>query len=112
LFIISQIGTSYLFYITVYKDKREVVIRDKDNKGGILLSFTDKFISDNLFTRNVRNHSYSIENGVILFKIIERKTGFINPISNHNKLTKNFLTFDIETRLIDQRMVPYCISFF
>ena len=87
--------------VTIFKNKVKI------------LSFKDVQSNNNsFFIRYLDDQIYIIENNKIIFKANKRKTGFINPIKKANRLKNSFLTFDLETRLIDNVMIPYCVSFY
>lgn len=64
------------------------------------------------FIRKINDMSFIISKGEIIFKRREIKTNFIRKINKDTKLSEIFITFDIETRLINNIHSPYCASFF
>lgn len=79
-------------------DKLE--ISSKDNKS-----------LDN-FSRVIKTHEYYFKNGMIVFKTVERKCKFLSKIKGSINMSSKFLTMDLETRVINTKMSPYCVSMF
>jgi hypothetical protein len=53
-------------------------------------------------------HEYHFENGVIVLKKIKRSTKFLSIIKKSIYRSNKFITLDLETRLIEDIMRPYC----
>jgi hypothetical protein len=127
----SFISTRFLFHfrkrtknsITIKSDKYSSEIKvyifpDKQIyhfiiDGKVILKITDYFGNDhNDFIRVIKKQKLYINNGEIVFKTLSKKCGFINKIEKDENLSNNFLTLDIETRIINNVHIPFCISFY
>lgn len=64
------------------------------------------------FTRTINNQTYYFCRGELLLKKIEKEVHFLSNKTpdNHNFL--KIITMDLETRLIDGVMTPYCVSIY
>jgi hypothetical protein len=129
----SNIGK--LFYknnkVQIYQtDKGEIynVEKHKDYNlvkyivNGLIIKEFKDYINDpnnmGTFTRIINGHEYTlplgqfqINNELVLKKLI-RKTSFIKTIKQDKNLSNKFLTLDIETRVINDIITPYCISIY
>ena len=75
--------------------------------GNVILRITDCFGKDhNNFIREIRKQKFYINNGEIVFKTLSKNCGIVNKIKNDESLSNNFLTLDIETRLINNVHTP------
>jgi hypothetical protein len=108
--IINSIDSNGQFYFKSLPGRN--VIRFICGGKDVLLITDILGSNSNTFTRLIDSHEYIIENGVVVFKSITRKTDFIKKIKVDNEISNNFLTLDIETRLIDNIHLLYCISLF
>ena len=95
------------FYIVEYEGYRNINLLYDDTK---ILSFKDEYVSSTCFIRYHDDNIFMIEDGKVIFKSIRRKVSHIPTRKVHKRLSNKFLTFDLETRLINNIMVPYCIS--
>jgi len=75
--------------IWVYKyDDRQVY--EFKIEGSVFLRIEDKFGSNNYnFTRIIKNQTFIIYNGEIIFKTVEKPCKFINKIGKDKKLRNN-----------------------
>ena len=81
--------------------------------GKVILKVIDYFGKNpNDFTRVIKKQKFYINNGEIVFKTLTKDCGFINKIKEDKELINNFLTLDIETRVINNVHTPFCISFY
>lgn len=78
-----------------------------------IISITDySCSSQNSFIREINKHKFIVSNGEIIFKSSIKNCPYIRPVSKDKKISNNFLTFDIETRVINNVHYPYLISFY
>ena len=104
------------YYIKLYKDYQVVELKFKDK---ILLTFKDIMNNKgdlNTFTRIIKdNQEYIFINGkggAIVKKII-KKVSFLKPIHKTIYLSNNFITMDLETRIINNgELEPYCVGIY
>ena len=98
-------------WVSVSKNKQVYTLKIGDST---ILKITDYFGKDiNNFTRVIGKQTFIITNGEVNFKKVEKENcKFIKKIKEDKDLINNFLTLDIETRLINNVHSPYCISFF
>ena len=82
------------------------------NKGIRLVKFIDEIVSENKFIRIIDNNKfYFVNNKEVLFTK-ELKSKFISKLSINKSLTNNFLTFDFETYIKDNVLIPFCVSYY
>ena len=112
-FVLVQRDNGKTFYhITIYDKYIVVKIIFKDK---ILLEFKDTVNNTgNLdsFTRNIKNQEYVFKDGILKVKKILRKCKKLSKIKKVSFYNDNFLTMDLETRTIENKMIPYCVSIF
>jgi hypothetical protein len=81
----------------------------------ILLSFKD-VLNDksnlSTFTRTIKNHEYIFEEGELIVKKIKKDVQFLTKINRSMHNSKNFITMDLETRVINEVMSSYCVSIY
>ena len=106
--IISIPDTKYTMIIYNHKTYREVKVLFGNRFD---CSFKDEFFNENTYIRYLDSYVYIVENNKITFKSTQRKVQYIQPLKPQ-KPSQNYLVFDLETRLINNVMVPYCISFY
>jgi hypothetical protein len=64
------------------------------------------------FTRYLRKHEYIFRDGDLLLKKIEKNVSFLSKIKQNNFYSKKFITMDLETRVINNKMTSYCVSIY
>lgn len=93
------------------------------NKGQVLLTFSDTLNSRAVcpdlttFTREINEHNknktYIYKGGKLSLFLEDKSTKYIEPISSNSLFRYSSIrTLDIETRTIDGKMVPICMSFY
>lgn len=98
------------YKVTKFIDKQVFEVMS-DNK--VLFSFTDIFgENSNSFTRILKDKEFIYKNGELIVKKLNRKTDFITKIKVDKQLSNKFITLDIETKTMDNVMVPYCVSIY
>jgi hypothetical protein len=99
-----------MYYIHNKDDKQDVKIMLNKK---VILEFTDYFgVNEINFTRIIKDRKVVIVDGKVLLKTLIRNVKFIKPNKFDKLFNDKFLTFDLETRVIDNRMTPYCCCFY
>jgi|SRR5882762_1332797 len=84
-------------------------------KNKLVLEYKD-YLNDvnnlDTFTRYIKDQEYKFINGKLIVKLINRKTKFIKSIKPNKIITNKFITLDIETRVINNIILPYLISYY
>lgn len=62
--------------------------------------------------RKVKNIEYFYRDSVIVLTLEHKKFKFIKSLNKAKRKFTKFITFDIESRTIDNVMIPYCICFY
>lgn len=109
--------TKYSYTIKIKELEIEVEYKIEDK---VLLTFTDSLklndnlISNNLnwFTRKINNNTYVYEEGKRILILKQTKTKFISKINPTYFRSKNFITLDLETKVVNKNMYPYCSSIY
>jgi hypothetical protein len=93
------------------EDNKPINIINYNQKGEILFSWKDKIISNNKFIRYIGKSIIHLDNGQIsIFKVQKKTTGIINKILNkNNSVTNKFITMDLETIIINNKLIPYLL---
>ena len=108
--IIADNKTNEMYYIHKKDDKQDVKIMLNKK---VILEFTDYFgVNEINFTRILKDRKVVIVDGKVLLKTLIRNVKFIKPNKFDKLFNDKFLTFDLETRVIDSRMTPYCCCFY
>lgn len=116
----STILENGILYWIHNKDNLTIKILKSNNKnfieyfkdGQSLIKFTDDFISENSFVREINNKKYYFENNKEILFIKKIKTKFISKLKKSKILVNNFITFDIETFVKDNILIPFCICIY
>jgi hypothetical protein len=58
------------------------------------------------------DYEYIFIDNELIVKKLDRKTKFIKGIKNDKETINNFITLDIETRVINNLIKPYCVCYF
>lgn len=109
--IIIQSNSTY--FIKLYDSYSEVEL--KVNKITVL-KFKDIMNNKsdlNTFTRIINNQEYIFINGELILKKLIKKVDYLKPINKSIYLSNDFITMDLETRIIDNGILePYCIGIY
>jgi hypothetical protein len=70
-------------------------------------------MENNLFVRTINNSEIYIDNDneKIILKTIKTKTEYLKTKVKEKFIKNNFITFDIETMVINNEHIPYCICY-
>lgn len=92
--------------------KIEVNRIDPDNSNLISIGFTfeDQQIHQDSFIRKINTLEYVYQAGEIVIEFNNKNLTFLKPKKVDRVMSNNVITFDIETRNIDNKLIPYCIS--
>ena len=109
-------------------NKVEVEARSRRDQSKIFYTFIDKILtqiegsklvgssfesSSNSFIRSLNNTEFTYINNEVMFKQrIFTKTPMLKPLLRSPYFNLEFLTMDIETRVINNIMTPYCINMY
>lgn len=100
------------YHIELFDNYQLIELKLNDK---VLLTFKDTMNDkSNLstFTRIVKNHKYIFEDGELILKKIKKKVSFLSKIKRNMNNSKNFITMDLETRVINEIMSSYCVSIY
>ena len=64
------------------------------------------------FNRTVNTHTYFFRDSKLVCITHKKLCNFIPPVITSDTNELNLITMDIETRTIDNKMIPYCICFY
>jgi hypothetical protein len=111
--------------IIVYKKSSELEYHIKlfDNYQTVDLMFDDKILLSfkdimndkydlTTFTRKMKKKEYIFKEGNLILKKIEKNVSFLTKTNRNFYLSYNFLTMDLETRVINGVMSSYCVSIY
>jgi DNA polymerase type B, organellar and viral len=111
--LVKKQNSKDVYKITREKTHNLVQLKDKNKK--VFFEFTD-YLNDpnNLgsFTRKFLDYEYIFIDNELIVKKLNRKTKFIKGIKNDKETINNFITLDIETRVINNVIKPYCVCYF
>ena len=80
----------------------------------ILYEWSDYYINEYTFERQLGKSSYKIENGEIVLTKIIKSSNNIKPIQTENNLNNKFISpkADVETILINKIHTPYLLCWY
>jgi hypothetical protein len=111
--IIKDMNNKYYFNVKVYKDHNEIQLKTFNNV--LITKFYDYPLDVNNITnfkRIINNHIYYYNNGELVLKTLNLKSKYLTNIETSKNIDTKFMTMDIETQVIDNVMIPYCICFY
>jgi DNA polymerase type B, organellar and viral len=73
-----------------------------------------KNISKNLgsFKRTINKNTYYFEDGKLQLHFVSKSSRKITTVNKSTYRSKDFITYDIETKTIDGLMIPYCVCLY
>jgi hypothetical protein len=104
----------FIFHIN--EDNYNVTVRNREK---ILFTFSDKIINVNDLTSFIRTihedkvkktYIYNFSN--LVYYVEDKKVSFIDKISKDFNISEKIITLDLETRTIEGKMIPICMSIF
>lgn len=121
-YIVYKKASKLEFHIKLFEDYQIVKLKVNDS---ILLTFKDeinRFFPGNpgvknnndlsCFKRTTDKHEYIFDNGELLIKKIKKIVPFLTKVKRNLHNSKNFITMDLETRIINEEMTSYCVSIY
>ena len=109
---ITDLNLKYEYVVKLFKDYQIVNLMVN---GKVILTFVDqmkeKYNLDS-FTRIIKSQKYEYLNKEIVIKQNVCKVDFMTKIKRDIFKNNKFLTLDLETRSLNGKMKPYCISIF
>ena len=111
----------YIFNIELENDRLNVTV--KDSHFTTLFSFTDTLNRrggstdltsfTRVITENTKQKIYIFKGGKVLLFVEQKSTKTIEPISSSTFFRyDNVRTLDLETRTVDGKMIPICMTFY
>nr|YP_010991015.1 DNA polymerase [Pappia fissilis]WOX61288.1 DNA polymerase [Pappia fissilis] len=119
----NQTSDNLLFFIQISKQKTAIIecfleenqtfnqVKIIEN-GQIILEFKDLKIDESQFIREIGQNKYYFENGELTLETITKKGKFIDKLKTSTTLNDKMITFDIETKLVNNQHIPYAVSIF
>lgn len=107
-----QAANQYVFQLN---NGNNAVIKVLPNKnivtilrsGDILLQYEDHKVNENTFTRKINNNSYTFIDNEVKFVQIPKKSKYFSIKKIKAKINEKIITMDLETKTIDNKLVPY-----
>jgi DNA polymerase type B, organellar and viral len=109
---VAKANYKAIYHINIFDNYTKVELKLKDK---ILISFTDTMNDkDNLdsFTRTIKRQEYIFRDSKLIIKKIIKDVPFLKPLKASIFKSDTFLVMDLETRNINNIMIPYCISIY
>jgi hypothetical protein len=106
-------ANSNLFYdITIEPLWNIIKIINSNNM--TILTFKDipDINNNNSFTRIINNQTYYFNNGELIVKTLNKINNLLTKLNKDKKLINKFITLDIETKIINNVMIPYAICYY
>jgi len=103
-----------VYEVKISSDKKVHII-DITIADNYVIQFKDTLDSiSNLstFKREFKGKVYYYKDGELVFKQVERKCKFLTKVTGSSHISNKFVTLDIETRTLNGKMKPYCVSIF
>lgn len=103
-----------VYEVIFSKDKKSYDV-DITIDGRSTIQFKDTLespLQPSTFKRVFKGKVYYYKDGELILKTIERKCKFLTKIIGSSHISNKFVTLDIETRTLDGKMIPYCVSIF
>ena len=105
---------SRVYHVNRHENHNSVQIKIKNK---LILEFIDRKTNrtDNMvseFIRSINSAEFFIADGKVVHKIIKFKPAILRTIKKEKKVIEKLLTLDIETRVVGDSHIPYCICIF
>ena len=110
--IVYKYKSSSMYYIQIF-DSYTIVELKVGSK--VILTYKDIMSEPgnlSTFTRIINKQTYYFKDGILILKKIKKSLPFLTNLKKSNILSDKFMTMDIETRVINDKMIPYCISLY
>jgi hypothetical protein len=107
-------------YIIQMINKNLAIIYIEDNLNKIMLykdgelkyEWIDRYIDESTFIREIGPKKFTYVNDELTLLTVDQTSKFIKKTKLAKKHKNDFLTMDLETRLIDNKHSPYSLSFY
>nr|YP_009493062.1 DNA-directed RNA polymerase [Ganoderma tsugae]AWJ63857.1 DNA-directed RNA polymerase [Ganoderma tsugae] len=110
--IVYKYKSQAVYYVKIEEYKYRVELKYGDR---VVLKFTDELLNPgNLteFKRTVKRHTYYFCDGDIVYHSQTFKKNYIKPIKQVIKINEKFITMDLETKVVEGKLVPYAVSIY
>jgi len=110
--LVYKDSSNIVYHINLFEKYQIVNVKINEN---IILSFKDVMNDKedlSTFTRTIKNQEYIFIQGELIVKKIKKSVSFLTKVKKNMINSKNFITMDLETRVIDQIMRSYCVSIY
>lgn len=108
----KRLSKKSVYHIIINENHLDVTLKIKDN---IILSYKDYLTNKSdlyTFKRLFNNQECIYINGKLVLTKLKRETSFLSKLRLSFFFKKKFVTMDLETRVIDNIMIPYCVSIY
>jgi len=115
--LISKFDNKYIIQL-INQNLAIIDIEDKFNKiqlfkeGELKYEWIDRYIDESSFIRDIGQKTFTFVNEELKLLTIKKSSKFIKKSKLAKKPNNNFITMDLETRLIDNIHTPYLISIY
>jgi hypothetical protein len=120
-FFIINDSNNIDYHVSIENGYNQIEIKNNSNNS-LIKTFRDYdpelFIDSainkkDMFVRYIDNSELFIDGKleVVKYKSIKFKTNYLKPINKDKKIINKFITLDMETMVINNEHIPYCICF-
>jgi len=93
--------------------KHTVEVRTSSLEGDTIFTFVDEMSTGyNSFTRTIGNHMFVYKGGELVIKYELKNVNYISETSACDSIDTKVITLNIETRVMNSKVTPYCICLF
>jgi hypothetical protein len=104
-----QISSTNLVIITKFDDFNEVKFF---KEGNFIYEYKDHKINESTFIRSLNNKKFTFKDGELILLTIDKSATFISTLKQLKTLNNKIITFDIETYIKNDIMIPYLIKWY
>jgi hypothetical protein len=108
--MIAKKGSHLTYHVWKYENRNEIILKNDNIE---LLNFTDYFIKDNSsydMLRKFKHQKFYFNKGQLVIKQLLIKKQLMRIKKKDKKFNNNFITCEIETREINNKLTPICFS--
>jgi hypothetical protein len=80
--------------------------------GKLIFEWKDIYIDENTFIREIGKNKFTFVNEDLKLLTIDHENKFIEKTKTAKTQNSNIITMDLETRILDNKHIPYCISIY
>lgn len=101
-------------YTSISSAQRQDISAQRQENKKALLNFDDYSLKSSLinFSRKVKDIEYIFKDSQIPIKLESKNVDYIKPLKEAKYKFDHFICLDIETRTVDNSMLPYCICLY